>query len=190
MQEMSENIEKSTKALASRALRASRVLATLPTATKNAVLESIALLLEQSADELVAHNEKDLQAGRENGLSDALLDRLTLTPERIAEMTEGVRQVIALPDPVGEEIECSTRPNGLEIRKVRVPMGVIGIIYESRPNVTIDCAVLCLKSGNASILRGGKEAFHSNKALSEIIRQALEENGVNPDSSTNQQDNY
>lgn len=184
MQGMSENIEQTTRALASRALRASRELATLPTKTKNAVLASIALLLEQSSDELVAHNEKDLQAGRENGLSDALIDRLKLTPERIAEMIEGVRQVIELPDPVGEEIERSTRPNGLEIRKVRVPMGVIGIIYESRPNVTIDCAVLCLKSGNVSILRGGKEAFHSNKALSEIIRRALEENGVNPDSST------
>ena len=116
MEGMSENIEELTAELALRALGASRELATLPTKTKDAVLESIALLLEQSSGELVAHNEKDLQAGRENGLSDALLDRLTLTPERIVEMTEGVRQVIELPDPVGEEIERSTRPNGLEIR--------------------------------------------------------------------------
>ncbi len=180
---MSEDIEKLMKELAARASCASRELATLGTESKNAVLKSIAEGLEASSDELVAQNKKDLQAGRENGLSDAMLDRLTLTPERIADMAEGVRQVIALPDPVGEEIERSTRPNGLDIRKVRTPMGVIGIIYESRPNVTIDCAVLCLKSGNVSILRGGKEAFHSNRALSEIVREALTANGLNPDAS-------
>ena len=174
---MSEDIEKLMKELAVRASCASRELATLGTESKNAVLKSIAEGLEASSDELVAQNKKDLQAGRENGLSDAMLDRLTLTHERIADMAEGVRQVIALPDPVGEEIERSTRPNGLDIRKVRTPMGVIGIIYESRPNVTIDCAVLCLKSGNVSILRGGKEAFHSNRALSEIVREALTANG-------------
>ncbi len=173
-----------TTSLAVRALDASRELATMDTQAKNAILQSIATGLEASSAALLSENRKDLDAGRENGLSDAMLDRLALTPERIAGMTEGVRQVIALPDPVGEEMERSTRPNGLEIRKVRTPMGVIGIIYESRPNVTIDCAVLCLKSGNVSILRGGKEAFHSNKALSEIIRHALEENGVNPDAST------
>ena len=180
---MSEDIEELTKTLASRAYGASRELATLDSATKNTVLDEIAKLLESSIDELVSENEKDLSAGRENGLSDALLDRLALNSERIEGMAEGVRQVIALPDPVGEEIERSTRPNGLEIVKVRVPMGVIGIIYESRPNVTIDCAALCLKSGNASILRGGKEAFHSNLALSEIVRKALHSEGVNPDSS-------
>ena len=173
-----------TTSLAVRALDASRELATMDTQAKNAILQSIATGLEASSAALLSENRKDLDAGRENGLSDAMLDRLALTPERIAGMTEGVRQVIALPDPVGEEMERSTRPNGLEIRKVRTPMGVIGIIYESRPNVTIDCAVLCLKSGNVSILRGGKEAFHSNKALSEIIRHALKENGVNPDAST------
>ncbi|MGE4549951.1 MAG: glutamate-5-semialdehyde dehydrogenase [Opitutales bacterium] len=180
---MSEDIEELIKSLATRARLASRQLATLDSATKNAVLEEIAKLLLNSVDELVSENEKDLGAGRENGLSDALLDRLALTSERIEGMAEGVRQVIALPDPVGEEIERSTRPNGLEIVKVRVPMGVIGIIYESRPNVTIDCAALCLKSGNASILRGGKEAFHSNLALSEIVGKALTAEGVNPDSS-------
>jgi len=181
---MSEDIAELTTSLAVRALDASRELATMDTQAKNAILQSIATGLEASSAALLSENRKDLDAGRENGLSDAMLDRLALTPERIAGMTEGVRQVIALPDPVGEEMERSTRPNGLEIRKVRTPMGVIGIIYESRPNVTIDCAVLCLKSGNVSILRGGKEAFHSNKALSEIIRHALEENGVNPDAST------
>ena len=181
---MSEDIAELTLSLASRAHGASRELATLETKTKNNVLESIAELLEQSSEELMTQNEKDLGMGRENGLNDAMLDRLALTPKRIEDMTEGVRQVIELPDPVGEEIERSTRPNGLEIRKIRAPMGVIGIIYESRPNVTIDCAVLCLKSGNASILRGGKEAFHSNKALSEIVRKALEDNMVNPDAST------
>ncbi len=180
---MTEDIEGLTQSLASRAHKASRDLATLDTQTKNAVLKSIADLLEKSSDELLAQNEKDLRSGRENDLGGALLDRLALTPERIADMAEGVRQVVDLPDPVGEEIERSTRPNGLEIVKVRTPMGVIGIIYESRPNVTIDCAVLCLKSGNVSILRGGKEAFHSNKALSEIIREALTANGVNPDAS-------
>ena len=181
---MTEDIEKLTQSLAKRAHSASRELSILDTGTKNAILGRIAELLEQSSDELVSQNEKDLRSGRENGLSEAMIDRLALTPKRIADMTEGVRQVIALPDPVGEEIERSTRPNGLEIRKIRVPMGVIGIIYESRPNVTIDCAVLCLKSGNVSILRGGKEAFHSNLALSKIIRQALVENEVNPDSVT------
>ncbi len=180
---MTEDIEKLTQSLAKKAHSASRELAILDAGKKNAILGRIAELLEQSSDELVSQNEKDLRNGRENGLSEAMIDRLALTPKRIADMTEGVRQVIALPDPVGEEIERSTRPNGLEIRKIRAPMGVIGIIYESRPNVTIDCAVLCLKSGNVSILRGGKEAFHSNLALSEIIRQALVENDVNPDSS-------
>jgi glutamate-5-semialdehyde dehydrogenase len=180
---MTEDIEKLTQSLAKKAHSASRELAILDTGKKNAILGRIAELLEQSSDELVSQNEKDLRNGRENGLSEAMIDRLALTPKRIADMTEGVRQVIALPDPVGEEIERSTRPNGLEIRKIRAPMGVIGIIYESRPNVTIDCAVLCLKSGNVSILRGGKEAFHSNLALSEIIRQALVENDVNPDSA-------
>jgi glutamate-5-semialdehyde dehydrogenase len=179
---MHGEIAKITKDLALGANQAALELATLPTKTKNAVLVSIAQLLEESAKEIIRQNEKDIQAGRENGLSDALLDRLALTEDRISGMAEGVRQIVDLPDPVGEEIEKSTRPNGLEIRKIRVPVGVIGIIYESRPNVTIDCAALCLKSGNASILRGGKEAFHSNRALSEIVRAALINNEVNPDS--------
>ena len=110
-----------------------------------------------------------------------MTERLTFTPERIAKMAEGVRQVAALPDPVGEEIERMAPPRGFDLRKIRVPMGVIGIIYESRPNVTVDCAILCLKSGNASILRGGKEAFHSNMKLAEIIQTALQASGIHPD---------
>jgi glutamate-5-semialdehyde dehydrogenase len=114
---------------------------------------------------LIEENEKDLKAAEENGLTDAMVDRLRLNHERIDGMVQGLRQLIKLPDPVGGLIEEKTPANGLNIRKVRTPIGVIGIIYESRPNVTIDCAGLCLKSGNASILRGGKEALHSNRAL-------------------------
>ena len=178
---MTENIENQVGELAQRARKASFILATLSSDQKNAALESIALLIEKRADILSEKNNLDLEAGRQNGLSPALLDRLRLTPERIAGMVEGVRQVAALPDPVGQVIESSTRPNGLDIRKVSVPIGVIGIIYESRPNVTIDCAALCLKSGNASILRGGKEAFHSNSALAELVQEALRETDIPQD---------
>ena len=178
---MTENIENQVGELAQRARKASFILATLSSDQKNAALESIALLIEKRADILSANNRLDLEAGSQNGLSPALLDRLRLTPERIAAMVEGVRQVATLPDPVGQIIESSVRPNGLDIRKVSVPIGVIGIIYESRPNVTIDCAALCLKSGNASILRGGKEAFHSNSALAELVQDALRETDVPQD---------
>ena len=178
---MTESIENQVRELAQRARKASFILATLSYDQKNAALESVALLIEKRADILSEKNNLDLEAGRQNGLSPALLDRLRLTPERIAGMVEGVRQVAALPDPVGQVIESSTRPNGLDIRKVSVPIGVIGIIYESRPNVTIDCAALCLKSGNASILRGGKEAFHSNSALAELVQEALRETDIPQD---------
>lgn len=178
---MFEDVETLTKNLAERARKASFALASLTSEQKNAALEEIARLLEERAETLVEQNALDLEAGERAGLSSALIDRLRLSPERIAAMAEGVRQVIALPDPVGQVLEQSTRPNGLDIRKVSVPMGVVGIIYESRPNVTIDCAVLCLKSGNASILRGGKEAFHSNTALAEIIRDALSASEVPED---------
>jgi glutamate-5-semialdehyde dehydrogenase len=155
-------------ALAERLGRAARaaslVLATATTATKDAALARLADLIEGAGPALTAANERDLAAGEAAGLTKALLDRLRLTPARIKAMAEGVRQVVALSDPVGKELDCVTRPNGIEIRKVRVPMGVIGIIYESRPNVTIDCAALCLKAGSAAILRGGKEAIHSNTA--------------------------
>ncbi len=169
-----ESIDSIVLSLGKKAQGASRILATLTSQRKNDVLNSLAELIESRVESLLEENQKDLQLGRESGLSKALLDRLTFTPERIESMAEGVRQVAALPDPVGEEIERTVRPNGLDIRKVRVPIGVIGIIYESRPNVTIDCAALCFKSGNACILRGGKEAFHTNSALAALIRDALQ----------------
>ena len=178
---MTEDVESLTKDLAERARKASFLLASLSPQQKNAALEKIARLLEERAVSLVEQNALDLEAGERAGLSSAIIDRLRLSPDRISTMAEGVRQVIALPDPVGQVLEQNTRPNGLDIRKVSVPMGVVGIIYESRPNVTIDCAVLCLKSGNASILRGGKEAFHSNTALAEIIRDALSDSEVPED---------
>ncbi|AWT60710.1 MAG: Gamma-glutamyl phosphate reductase [Candidatus Moanabacter tarae] len=166
-------MEEEMRIMARSAQMASLELATTPTKNKNAVLTTLADFLHASTDSLLAENSKDLEAGVEAGLSESLLERLTLSPERIEAMAEGVLKVARLQDPVGEELERSRRPNGLEIRKVRVPIGVIGIIYESRPNVTIDCAALCLKSGNASILRGGKEAFHTNGALASLIKKAL-----------------
>ena len=164
--------------LARRARAASLVLATTSAERKNAALVRLAELLPASTDALVAANAQDLDAARENHLTSAQIDRLTLNPERIAQMAEGVRQVAALPDPVGEELERTVRPNGLEIRRIRVPIGVIGIIYEARPNVTIDCAALCLKSGNAAILRGGKEIFHTNMALAALVTAALADSGL------------
>jgi glutamate-5-semialdehyde dehydrogenase len=172
-------------ALAGRLGRAARaaslVLANVPTERKNAALLRLATLIDETAGTLVEVNARDLAAGADAGLAPAMLDRLKLTPARIAQMAEGVRQVATLPDPVGDELERLVRPDGLEIRKVRVPIGVIAIIYESRPNVTIDCAALCLKSGNASILRGGKEAFHSNTALAALVARALADTGLPAD---------
>jgi len=170
---MSADLNQLVTDLARRARAASLVLATAPADAKNAALARLAELLPASADALLAANARDLAAAKENNLSGAQIDRLTLNARRIAQIAEGVRQVAALPDPVGEELERTIRPNGLEIRKLRVPIGVIGIIYEARPNVTIDCAVLCLKSGNAAILRGGKEIFHTNTALAALVTEAL-----------------
>ena len=170
---MSADLARLVTALARRARAASLVLATASTDRKNATLARLAELLPAATDTLLAANAKDLAAAKKNKLPSAQIDRLTLTPQRIAQMAEGVRQVAALPDPVGEELEHTMRPNGLEIRKIRVPIGVIGIIYEARPNVTIDCAVLCLKSGNAAILRGGREIFHTNTALAALVTEAL-----------------
>jgi glutamate-5-semialdehyde dehydrogenase len=172
---MSASLEKIVTDLARRARAASLALATAPTAAKNAALARLAELLPAGTDTLLAANAKDVAAARASKLTTDQVDRLTLNPQRIAQMVEGVKQVAALPDPVGEELERTIPPNGLEIRKVRVPIGVIGIIYEARPNVTIDCAVLCLKSGNAAILRGGKESFHTNTALVAVIHQAIAE---------------
>ena len=171
-------METTIRNLAENARSASLKTARLGTVAKNTALQRLAELLEAQTEAILEANAKDLNAGEKNGLTQALLDRLRFTPERIQAMADGVRQVIALPDPVGETLEESTRPNGLRLVKRRVPIGVIGIIYESRPNVTIDCAVLCLKAGNACILRGGKEAFHSNTVLADIIQQALRETNI------------
>jgi glutamate-5-semialdehyde dehydrogenase len=159
--------------LAQRARAASLVLATAPTAKKNAALAKLADLIDGSHAALLAANAQDLASPEAAALTAAARDRLTLNEKRLKHLAQSVREVIALPDPVGEVLEEFTRPNGLRIRKLRVPIGVIGIIYESRPNVTVDCAVLCLKSGNASILRGGKESFHTNTALAALIADAL-----------------
>jgi glutamate-5-semialdehyde dehydrogenase len=125
----------------------------------------------------MAANRLDLEAAA-NGLTPAQIDRLTFTPARLAQLTESVRQVASLPDPLGEVLEETTRPNGLRLRKVRVPIGVIGVIFEARPNVTVDCAALCLKSGNASILRGGREIFETNRALGALISEAIADAGL------------
>src|SRR3954451_13300996 len=139
---------------------ASRVLATLDSRTKNAALHAIADALEARTPEILDANARDLEAGRENGLSAALLDRLALTEARIRGIAEGARAIAALPDPVGEIVDGGRLENGLEFRKVRVPLGVIAVVYEARPNVTIDAAALCLKSGNAVLLRGSSSAAH------------------------------
>ena len=170
---MSNDMNSMVEQIAQDARGASRQLSAATTEHKNDALQAIARELESNRKTLIEENEKDLQAADKNGLSEAMIDRLRLTHERIDGMAQGLRQLISLPDPVGGIIEEKNRPNGLKIRKVRTPIGVIGIIYESRPNVTIDCAGLCLKSGNAAILRGGKEALHSNRALAQIIGNAL-----------------
>ncbi|HWL14958.1 MAG TPA: glutamate-5-semialdehyde dehydrogenase [Opitutus sp.] len=170
---MSADLAQLVTSIAQRARAASLTLATAPTETKNAALLKLADLLTQSTDVLLAANQRDVAAAKENQLAAAQIDRLTLTPARLAHLAESVREVAALPDPVGELLDETTRPNGLVLRRVRVPIGVIGIVYEARPNVTIDCAVLCLKSGNAAILRGGKECFYTNTALAELLAQAL-----------------
>jgi glutamate-5-semialdehyde dehydrogenase len=147
-------------------------------AAKNLALLEIAEAIDAAVDELKVENQKDLQAGKDKGLDAAMLDRLELNDERIAGMSEGLRQVAALQDPVGEISDMAYRPSGIQIGKMRVPLGVIGIIYESRPNVTADAAALCLKSGNATILRGGSEAIYSNKAIAKCIQQGLEKAGL------------
>ena len=160
------------------AKNASRVLAVAGTARKDAALETVAAALEARQADILAANALDMEAARAAGMRPSLLDRLSLDAGRIAGIVEGVRQVKALPDPIGAVTKMDTRPNGLTIGKRRVPLGVIGIIYEARPNVTVDAAVLCLKSGNAVILRGGKEAFHSNQAFVCVMRDALESAGL------------
>lgn len=153
---------------------AAYVLATAPTAQKNKALAVIADELEANADAILAANAKDIQAGREAGLTDAMLDRLLLNEARLAGIAADVRNVISLSDPVGSEMDCKVLENGMTLSRRREPIGVIGVIYEARPNVTIDIASLCLKTGNASILRGGRETFHSNVELVKVIQTALE----------------
>lgn len=164
--------------LGGQAKAAARKMAVLSTVDKNKALHMMADRLEMQQEKILSANAVDMEAGKSKGLTAALLDRLHLTPARITGMAEGLRQVAALPDPVGECLGGARRPNGLDIRKVRVPFGVIAMIYEARPNVTVDAAGLCLKTGNAVILRGGSEAIESNKALAEILIQAGQEAGI------------
>lgn len=162
----------------SRARNASLKLAVAGTAVKNAALKAMAAALNKNRGVIIAENKKDIDAGTKKGLSTALIDRLTLTDKRIDSMIEGVLQIAELPDPVGEVIEEFSRPNGLKIKKVRVPLGTIAIIYESRPNVTVDAAALCLKAGNTVVLRGGSDAINSNLCISGIISSAAYSAGI------------
>ncbi|HGI9236403.1 TPA: glutamate-5-semialdehyde dehydrogenase [Pseudomonas aeruginosa] len=175
---MTESVLDYMSRLGRDARAASRLLARAATAQKNRALLAAADALDAARAELSHANEQDLAAGRANGLEPAMLDRLALTPARIDDMIEGLRQVATLPDPIGEIRDMRYVPSGIQIGKMRVPLGVVGIIYESRPNVTIDAASLCLKSGNATILRGGSEAIHSNQAIARCIQQGLVEAGL------------
>ena len=169
------------KTLGAAAKKAERVLMTASTAQKNDALLKIADALQKNTAYILTENQKDLENGRKNGLSDALLDRLALSETRIAGMADGVRAVADLPDPVGTVLSETVRPNGLKIQKVTVPLGVIGVIFEARPNVTSDAASLCLKAGNAVILRGGKEAICSNTAITDVMRGALAQSALPAD---------
>ncbi len=173
-----QSIEQYMDQLGSQARAASRQAAAVDSGTKNKALLAAAAAIEDQAASLAVENNRDLESGRKHGLDAALLDRLELTAGRIAGMAEGLRQVAALADPVGEITNLSYRPSGIQVGHMRVPLGVIGIIYESRPNVTADAASLCLKSGNACILRGGSEALHSNLAVAACIQQGLEAAGL------------
>ena len=177
---MTESVLDYMTRLGRAAREASRVIGRASTAQKNRALHGAAEALDAARSELVAANELDLAAGRANGLEPAMLERLALTPARIDSMIVGLRQVASLPDPVGAIRDMSYRPSGIQVGKMRVPLGVVGIIYESRPNVTIDAASLCLKSGNATILRGGSEAIHSNRAIAICIQRGLAEAGLPP----------
>ena len=169
------------RAVGAKARAAARALARAGTGAKNAALAAIAANLDRQRDQLIAENGLDLQTGAAKGLEEALLDRLELTPARIGAMIEGLHQVAALPDPIGAITDLSYRPSGIQVGRMRVPLGVVGIIYESRPNVTADAAALCLKSGNATVLRGGSEAFHSNQAIAASVRRGLQAAGLPAD---------
>jgi len=169
-----------SQTLAQNARNAASALAPIAAGRKNAWLQRVANALREDSSAIVAENAKDLEAGTQSGLSAAMLDRLKLTPDRIESLAKAVEHIVALPDPVGEVIEGQRRPNGLFVSRVRVPLGVVFFIYESRPNVTIDAAALCVKSGNAVILRGGSEAIHSNRALQAVVARTLIAEGLPP----------
>jgi glutamate-5-semialdehyde dehydrogenase len=164
-----------------RARKASRAMAKADTGAKNRALALIAAAIRRDADALRAANQRDLDAARANGLAPAMLDRLTLSDQAIATMAEGLEQIVALPDPIGEVSNMKYRPTGIQVGQMRVPLGVIGIIYEARPNVTVDAAGLCIKSGNATILRGGSEAIHCNQALAKLVKEGLAGAGLPED---------
>ena len=174
------SLETQIKDIAENARKAARITAALSAQDKNRALLAIAQRLLASKEEIQAENAKDTETGRNNGLSAAMIDRLTITDKVLEAMAEGLRYVASLNDPVGTLEESSIRPNGLEMARMRIPLGVIGIIYESRPNVTVDAAGLCLKAGNAVILRGGSEAIHSNRALARVIQEGMEVAGLPP----------
>ena len=178
------NIKSYVKAKALKAKKASRILANLSTKVKNDALIAMAEEIEKRSEDLIKENRKDIESAEKKGLSKAMIDRLTLNPKRIKEMAIGLREVTLLPDPVGEIIKIWRRPNGMEVGKMRVPIGVIGIIYEARPNVTADATSLCMKAGNAVILRGGSEAINSNKAIASLLAKAAEKAGVPGDAIT------
>jgi glutamate-5-semialdehyde dehydrogenase len=178
---MTVDIPAYVQAVGRRARAAAKQISRAESGIKNAALHAIATAIEAAADRLGTENEKDLATGRQQGLDAALLDRLELNMARIAAMAEGLREIALLPDPVGSISEMNFRPSGIQVGRMRVPLGVIGIIYESRPNVTADAAGLCLKSGNAAILRGGSEAIHSNQAIAACIHEGLASAGLPAD---------
>jgi glutamate-5-semialdehyde dehydrogenase len=163
--------------MAAQAKKASRVAAQLTTLEKNTLLHAIADSIEENTDLIISENSKDIDSGREKGLSDAMLDRLLLNKQRVKDISSAIREIITLADPVGDIANLSLRPNGMQVGKMRIPLGVIAMIYEARPNVTAESAALCIKSGNAVILRGGSEAIHSNLALANCLHQVIEQQG-------------
>jgi glutamate-5-semialdehyde dehydrogenase len=175
------NIKLYMNEVGQRARKASRAMAKADTGAKNRALSLIAAAIRRDADALRAANQKDLEAAQANGLAAAMLDRLTLSDKAIATMAEGLEQIVALPDPIGEISNMKYRPTGIQVGQMRVPLGVIGIIYEARPNVTVDAAGLCIKSGNATILRGGSEAIHCNQALAKLVKEGLAGAGLPED---------
>lgn len=174
-------IKMNIKELAMRAKKASKSIATAGTKKKNEALAAICDSLLENTDYILAQNKIDIDKARQKGTSDAMIDRLTLTSDRIKQMAEGVKKVIDLDDPIGDTVYAKTLPNGLKVSRVTVPMGVIGVIYESRPNVTLDTACLCLKASSAVVLRGGSDAFNSNKAIAEIMKKAVGSAGIDSD---------